>query len=113
MNLVEELESHGVEAVTQFVRGHRANAAARGFWPVSSDPVVEVRDAAVLESHAIVPDAIHALRNSSVELFLQRRGDVIKRLTYSFLDSRLEPGALTRPSLKDLTLAGAAEDEAE
>lgn len=113
VNLVEELESHGVEAVTQFVHGHRTNAAARGFWPIGSEPVVEVRDAAVLESHAISSDAIEALRNSSVELFLQRRGDVIERLTYSFLDSRLEVNALTRPSLKDLALAGAVEDEAD
>jgi hypothetical protein len=113
VNLVEELELHGVEAVTQFVREHRTNAAARGFWPIGADPVIDVRDAAVLESHAISPDAMEALRNSSTELFLQRRGAVIQRLAYSFLDSRLESNALTRPSLKDLALAGAMEDEAE
>lgn len=113
MDIEEQLEVHGVDAITAFVRGHRTHAAARGFWPINAEPAVNVRDVDVLKSHALQDDAVHALRLGAVSEFLKRRGEHIERLTANFLASRLESGSLVRPSLNDLTLAGAAEEESD
>lgn len=113
MDIEEQLELHGVDAITSFVRGYRTYAAARGFWPIGAEPAANVIDVDVLESHALQADAVHALRAGAVSEFLERRGGYIERLTTSFLDSRLEPGSLVRPSLRDLALAGAVEEDSD
>jgi hypothetical protein len=106
-----QLEVHGVDAITSFVREHRTHAAARGFWPIDAEPAANVRDVDVLESHALQDDAARALRAGAVSEFLKKRGEYIERLTGNFLDNRLEPDFLLRPSLNDLALAGAAEED--
>lgn len=112
VNLAAELQAHGADAVTEFLRGHRTHAAARGFWPANEKiRPAEVKDDEILESHAIDGEAAHSLRSGDVEDFLRRRGDRIKQVAYNYLDSRLEPEALVRPPLDDLALAGAAEDD--
>lgn len=110
--LAAELQAHGTNAITEFVSGHRTNAAARGFWPANERfKPSEIQDAELLASHAIEEDAARSLRDGNVDEFLQRRGNRIKRLTFDYLDSRTEPAALIRPPLSDLALAGASEDE--
>ncbi|MGH3873524.1 MAG: GmrSD restriction endonuclease domain-containing protein [Pseudonocardiaceae bacterium] len=113
MDIEEQLEVHGVDAISAFVREHRTHAAARGFWPIDAEPVVNVRDVDVLESHALQDGAVRALRAGAVSEFLERRGKYIEKLTANFLNSRLESGSLVRPPLNDLILAGAAEEESD
>lgn len=112
IDLAAELQTYGVDAVTEFVPGHRAHAAARGFWPVrETTSPADVTDDAILHSHAIDSGVAYSLKTGDVSGFIQQRGDVIRRLVHNYLDSRLEPGALIRPPLRDLALAGAAEDD--
>ncbi len=112
IDIAAELESHGVDAITEFVHGHRTNAAARGFWPVNERVRPEDGvDGAVLKSHAIDSISAQSLHDGDVESFLKRRGDEVQQLTFNFLNSRLEPQAVIRPPLRDLALAGAMEDE--
>lgn len=105
-----ELEEHGVDAITEFVQGHRTNAASRGLWRVG-DPAraKDVRDSEVLQSHGISPVASHALANGDASVFLQSRTEYLQELVFGFLDNRMEPRALLRPSLEDLALTGAAD----
>jgi hypothetical protein len=49
----EEFEAHGVKAVTEFVRGHRSELAARGLWPVGEKLPSGREGSDVLISHAI------------------------------------------------------------
>lgn len=113
IDIAEQLELHGIAAITAFVRGHRTHVAARGFWPIDAEPAGNVRDVAVLESHALQADAVHALRTGEVSEFLKKRGEYIEKLTTDFLDNRLEQGSVLRPSLKNLALAGAAEEDSD
>lgn len=110
--LAAELQAHGVDAITEFIRGHRTNAAARGFWPLDEAlRPSDVEDGELLASHAIEPDAAHSLRNLDMAGFLQRRGGRLSHLTFDYLDSRTEPRAIIRPPLAELAFAGAAEDD--
>lgn len=111
IDLAAELQSHGVDAVTDFVRDHRGFAAARGFWPrdAHTNPR-DVSDPDILISHAITPAGVRSLRNRDVDGFIESRNATLSRLLYDYLDSRLEPNALLRPPLHDLALAGAAEE---
>lgn len=112
VDLAAELQTHGPDAITELVRGHRTHAAARGFWPVNEAiKPAEVEDDEILKSHAIDEETTHSLRSGDVDGFLRRRGDRIKQVAYNYLDSRLEPEALLRPPLGELVLAGAAEDD--
>jgi hypothetical protein len=112
VNLAAELQAHGTDAITEFVPGYRAHAAARGFWPVSEKASpAEVTDQEILSSHAIDTEAAHSLKKRDVAGFIERRSDSIRQLVYRYLDSRLEPRGLVRPPLRDLALAGAAEDD--
>jgi hypothetical protein len=113
IDIAAEYEEQGTDAVTEFVPQHRTNAAARGFWPTTQKlQPHEVRDERVMESHAIGSEAAKALRQGDVDSFLHIRGAALQKLAYAFLDSRMEPDALLRPSIRDLTLSAIQEDEA-
>jgi hypothetical protein len=105
------LEEHGTDAITEFVRGRRRFAAARGFWPADASSIREIEDPGVLRSHAIEEDAAKYLRAGDVERFLTSRENRIRELAFAFLDSRLEPGAILRPPLDDLLVTGLAEED--
>lgn len=108
VDLAAEFERHGTDAVTEFVRDHRSNAAARGFWPKSEGSIASVEDKAVLRSHLIDTAAAQSLREGDAVGFLRRRGAEIEQLATRFLEARLETGALVRASLSELALLGAA-----
>lgn len=110
VDLAAELQAHGVGAVTEFVRDHRGQAAARGFWPVGAVSPGHVADEKILSSHAINAAAADSLRNRDATGFVERRSVELRGLLHNYLDSRLEPVALLRPPLQDLVLAGAVED---
>lgn len=110
IDLAAAFQATGAGAVTEFVQGHRANAAARGFWPVSDELGTSVlADEEVMRSHVIDTAAVRCLLRNDVEGFLQRRGPQLAELIFAFLSSRLEHGALVRRSLRELALTGAAE----
>ena len=112
VDLAAELQAHGADAVTELVRGHRTHAAARGFWPISEKVGPgDVADPEVLRSHAMDERSAQLLRAGKVEEFLDARGRLLERLTSDYLNSRLEPGALIRPPLQELALAGAVEGD--
>jgi len=114
VDLVEQFEAFGARAITELVRGHRRDVAARSFIPaVDRRLVAEQGDDLVLRSHALSRHALNLLRTGRTEEFLRLRGEVIAEVRYNFLNSRLEPGALVRASLRDLALAGAAGEEEE
>lgn len=110
IDLADQFERYGTDAVTQFVPGSRAHAAARGFWPVDSRPITEVDREDVLESHLIDHGARHALMNGQFENFASRRHSALKDLVHDFLDSRLEPGKRIRPPLRQVGVEDISED---
>ncbi|MGH3906413.1 MAG: DUF262 domain-containing protein [Pseudonocardiaceae bacterium] len=109
LNLSDELELYGVDAITELVPGHRSNAAARGFWPRRQE--ISSADPAVLESHAIDLGTAEALGQGDVPKFLELRGKRIAQLVSEFLNSRLETDLVVRPSIADLIVAGTAEED--
>lgn len=110
IDLADQMELYGVDAVTELVPEHRGYAAARGFWPVESNLTDSRDNLAVLRSHAIGEAAIEALLAGDVERFLKRRADQMRPLVSSFLDSRLEADSIIRPPLDDLVVAGTTEE---
>ncbi|MDT3440513.1 MULTISPECIES: DUF262 domain-containing protein [unclassified Pseudofrankia] len=110
VDLAREFEEHGTEAVTEIVRNRRSYVAARSFWPRDAIPIEEVSAPSVLASHAIDEEAAAYLWAGQIEKFLDRREELIGKLVGRFLDSRVEPGALVRPSLADLIATGTAEE---
>lgn len=112
VDVAAELEDHGADAITDFVPGFRTHAAARGFWPVDErTSPTDVTGDEILSSHAIDRIAAQRLSGRDVAGFIESRSGVIRRLLHNYLDSRLEPGALVRPPLRDLAFAGAVEDD--
>jgi Protein of unknown function DUF262 len=112
IDLAAAFQADGVGAVTEFVRGHRTNAAARGFWPAGAEFATSVlADEELMRSHVLDATAVRYLLRGDVEDFLQRRGAQLAELTFAFLDSHLERGALVRRSLRELALTGAAEGD--
>lgn len=102
-------DNRGMEAVTEFVKGNRTDAAARGFWPTDSPTIVEVSDRKVFDSHAISPEAEEALKDNKISIFLSNRRDALSRIVREFLLNRLEVDAILRPPLEDLLVAGSEE----
>lgn len=102
LDVADELEQHGVDAVSEFVSGHRAEFAARGFWLAGAARPTGHEDPDVLSSHGIDDVAAAALRRGDVPAFLQRRQDVLRPLLRGFLAGRLDTGAVVRPPLADL-----------
>jgi hypothetical protein len=111
IDLASELESKGIEALTEFVRNHRSRAGARGFWLRSSPPIDTMTDESILASHAVSPSALEALRAGDSERFMTLREEEIQALVKSFLDSRLEPMAPIRRPLSDLIELATAEGD--
>lgn len=110
IDLSAELESKGIEAVTEFVRDNRLRAGARGFWLSSSPSISVVSDKSILTSHAVPLAAVEALQAGNGEKFVNHREEEIQVLVGSFLDSRLEPNAPIRRSLSDLIGLATEED---
>lgn len=102
IDLAAELNRHGVEAVTELVRGHRSDLGARGFWPKGAPPPTGHESASVLESHAIDPAAADALRRGDVNGVLEARRRHLSAIVREFLSSRVEAGAIVRPPLGQL-----------
>lgn len=105
IDLADEFNKRGVGAVTELVSGHRSDPAARGFWPADEGRPSGAEDSRILESHAISASAAASLRNQNTDAFLAERGTVLKELVRSYLESRVEPGAIIRPPLADLVVA--------
>jgi hypothetical protein len=101
--------SRGVEAVSEFVKGHRTEAAARGFWPVDSPAITEIGAREVFDSHAISLEAERALKRGQVEAFLDLRRNTLRQIAQDFLSNRIEVDAILRPPLDDLLVAGSEE----
>lgn len=114
IDIAAELEAHGANAITELVEGYRTHAAARAFWPANEGATLaRVMNDDVLHSHVIDHEMVRLLLAQDVPGFIKRRSEALRRLIHSFLDSRLEPGAILRPPLNDLMLAGAARDDFE
>jgi hypothetical protein len=112
IDLTNELAMHGVEAITVVLPDHpRTNGANRSFWPLNSSTSIDEASTDVLVSHAISPIAAAHLRAGRAEQFLEARSSDLAEFVKGFLSSRLEHGALVRPPLRDLLVAGLAEDE--
>jgi hypothetical protein len=110
VDIAQLYNSRGVDAVSEFVKGHRTDAAARGFWPTDSPPIIEVSDRRILDSHAISPKAEEALRSGNPDLFLNHRRDMLREIVRDFLLNRLEVDSILRRPLDDLLVEGSEED---
>lgn len=108
VDIAQLFNSKGVEAVSEFVKGYRTNAAARGFWPTGQS-IISVTRREVFDSHMISHDAEEALKDGAVDLFLHRRGEDLQRFVDDFLLNRIEVDAILRPPLDDLLVAGSEE----
>jgi hypothetical protein len=104
IDVAAKLEEQGVAAITELVTQHRANLAARGFWPIDAPAPTGHEDIAILASHAITEGAAAALRSRDVEAFLGARGETMSQLTNRFLTVRIDPDAVVRPPLSELTV---------
>jgi hypothetical protein len=109
IDLAHEFEKHGPSAVTELVRRHASNAAARAFWPIDAPRLNGNEDPNVLASHAIDDIAASRYRAGDVQDFLQKRAKLIEPLVRDFLNNRLEPKALVRPPLEELIVADDSE----
>lgn len=109
LDLAGSLEERGVKAVTEFVPGHRSNAAARGFWPYPPDSFMFYEDPAVLASHLVSAEAAQLVLSSSD--FLRLRAFDLYKLVFQFLLNKVEFDAIVRPPLTDLIVTGTAEDD--
>ena len=112
IDLVHELDKHGVDAVTELVAGHRSNLAGRGFWLNGAPLPTGQEERVVLDSHAINESAAAALRTGDVVRFIVERGNTLRDLVTKFLESRVEPDALNRPPLDQLFVPDDDLDEA-
>lgn len=110
IDLAEEFDKRGVEAVTELVPGHRSDPAARGFWRAGYGRPSGAEESSVLESHAISSSAAAHLRDRDMDAFLDARRAALRDLVGSYLESRIEPGAIVRPPLADLVVADEAEE---
>ncbi|MCK9893297.1 DUF262 domain-containing protein [Frankia sp. AgB32] len=107
VNVAEQLELLGVNAITDIVPGRRRGlAAVRAFWPVGSPAIRQIRDPRVLASHAIGEEAAHHLHAGETDEFLAARARDLDKLVGEFLDSRIEFRAIIRPPLDDLLRVG-------
>jgi hypothetical protein len=105
INLAREFEEHGPQTVTDLVRGHSSNAAARAFWPSDEPRFTGNEDPIVLASHAIDHAAASLYREKDIDGFLALRGALLQQLTIDFLNNHLEPRTLVRPPLDELIVA--------
>lgn len=104
VDLSAELESEGVNAITEFIPNERSKPAARGFWPRKSPRPTGAESPEILASHAICAGAASALRRGDKSEFLRRRRDALAEIVQNFLKSRLATGALVRPPLDRLVV---------
>lgn len=102
VDLAAALDGEGVGAVTELVRGHRSDLAARGFWPNGIPLPTGHELPEVLESHAINRLAAEALRRNDLDTFLEERRRHLTALVNEYLSSRVEAGAIVRPPLDQL-----------
>ena len=111
LDLAAVLDRHSADAVTDLIPGHRATAAARGFWPVGAPRPTGHEDPVILASHAIDAEAAAALRLGEEGEFLSRRRDNIARLTHRYLNARLEYRTPVRPPLGELLVPDDEDDD--
>ncbi|MFF0455566.1 DUF262 domain-containing protein [Nocardia africana] len=104
------LQKYGTDAVAQFTKRGRTNAGSRGFWPPNAPSITEITDEAILSSHLIDRDSIELLREGDEEGFIDSRSEKLEEVVRGFLSSRVEAGAILRPSLDDLIVIGNAEE---
>jgi hypothetical protein len=104
IDLAEELEKHGLKAVTKLVPGYRSHAAARSFWPVSVPHLTGSEQPGVLRSHAIDDAAAAHYRQGNIAEFIRQRGASLENLLSGFIQNHVESGALVRPPLQDLMI---------
>ncbi len=110
IDLAALLEKNGTNAVTQFTRTGRTNAASRGFWPIDAPSITDIGDQTVLESHLIDTLALERLKLGDEEGFISKRGEKLQQVVNDFVHVRVEPGAIIRPPLEDLLILGEAEE---
>lgn len=102
IDLAQEFQRYGTDAVTRFTPRSRSLAANRGLWRVDSQNIRDVDDPEVLASHLIDADARKALLSYDFDSFVKIRQNALEKLVRRFLDSRLEPGFRIRPPLRQL-----------
>jgi hypothetical protein len=104
IDIAASFEAHGVDTISELVRGRRGALGARGFWPIGTDRPTGHEPEEVLRSHAIDEIAAEYLRARDVEGFVQARGQNIERLVHRFLAARVEARSLARPPLSKLVV---------
>ncbi len=105
IDLAAEFEQNGASALTELVRGHRSNAAARAFWPVGEQRFSGNEDPDVLASHVVDRIAASRRRAGDVDGFIQRRTELLAPLVRDFINSHLDTNALVRPPLTELIVS--------
>lgn len=105
------LDAHGIDAISEIVKGHRTDAAARMFWPLNAPRITLVNSREILDSHAISPQARQALVNGETDDFLKLRRADLSRVLKDFLSNRMETGAVVRPPLGDLLILDGEDDD--
>ena len=105
IDLAVEFERAGPAALTELVRGHRSNAAARAFWPSDAQHFTGNEDPGVLASHAVDEVAASQYRTGDIPGFLEHRAKVLGLLVKDFTNNRLETGQIIRPPLEELIVA--------
>lgn len=101
LDIAKQLEQYGIDAVTELVFDHRADFAARGFWPVDSPMPTGEEDEEILESHLISQTAAVALRNGDISRFIEIRRQDLMDLTRRYLTAKVDPKAIIRRSLNE------------
>ena len=105
IDLAAEFEKAGPGALTELVRRHRSNAAARAFWPSDTHRFTANEDPEVLTSHVVDTVAASLYREHNIPRFLQRRAELLEPLVIDFANNHLETGQLVRPPLEELIVA--------
>lgn len=109
IDLGEILDKWGVRAITEFVRGRRSHAAARGFWPHPEYVLLRGANSKVLASHLVSAEMMDHLDDA--DTFVRLRAGALADLVREFLANKVEAGALVRPPLSELVETGNAEDD--
>lgn len=106
VDVAEEFEAHGIDAVTDIVRGRRASLGARGLWPVGAPKLpTGNEDPAILASHAITHKAAKHLRDGRIDEFVKTRGAYVEDMTRNFVNSRIDEKGVNRPRFSSLVIA--------
>ncbi|QHC57526.1 DUF262 domain-containing protein [Rathayibacter sp. VKM Ac-2760] len=109
LDTAESLDRSGFQSVGQLIPGSRSDAANRGFWAPEWPQLNGQEEPMILHSHAVSDLASSYLRDKNYDQFRVARRAEIDRLSKTFMERKIEDGALTRPPLDALIVGD--EDE--